>query len=420
MKTLFTNGIIDGSNKNLLVENKVITYIGNDTKQADNIIDVNNKIIIPGIVDTHVHLRDLEQAYKEDWTTGSNAALAGGTTFVFDMPNNLPAITNLANLNLKRQFADKSLINKKFYVAATTSNIRDVEEIFAQKPEDVAGIKLFLAGSSSNEVVRADSQIRDFFRLALKYDQMIAVHSEKQCCLDEWAKKPLEQVATNHNKIRNRSCAIEGTQQILRLANDVGCKTMIVHTSTAEEIELIRDFKRYAPIYCEVSPHHFLLEESIMGKVGNYGKVNPPIRTRQDNDAIRLAIADDIVDCIGTDHAPHSLGEKNAKYRQAPSGFPGLETSLPLLLNEVAHRRMDIKKLIEITSANAVRIFGLGKRGKIETQYMADFVVVDMNKEWKIVPEKFETKAKYSPFAGMTIKGVVEKTVVDGKVFENQ
>ncbi len=381
----------------------------------DQIIDIKGNLVIPGVIDPHVHVRDLKQSDKEDWLSASKAALAGGVTTVFDMPNTIPATTNLINLNLKREAAKKSLINYKFYIGATNSNLKDIEEILAENQTDVAGIKIFLAGSSLNDVLEK-SKIEDVFKIAKKYDKIVVVHTELQYCLNIWNSKIKEKTILNHTKIRNRECAIKGTKLVLEIAEKIRNKLYIAHISTAEEVELIRKYKKNNRIFCEITPHHLLLNESILEKVGNLGKVNPPLRTEKDKKALWEAIYDGTADFIGTDHAPHKLSEKLLEYSQAPSGFPGLETGLHLLLNEVNKGNLSIEKLVELTSRKAAEIFDLKKRGDIKIGNFADLTVIDMNRKWKIDAERFNTKAKYSPFDGMEIHGKVMKTFVNGKI----
>lgn len=385
--------------------------------ECDQIIDIAGKLVIPGVIDPHVHVRDLGQCKKEDWTSVSKAALAGGVTTVFDMPNTIPATVNLTNLNIKRVAAKKALVNYKFFLGATNSNLKELEEILSEHPIDIAGIKVFLAGSSNNDTVSYNDILKDIFRLAKKYDKIVTVHSELQTCLNEWRKRLPYDTVLKHNAIRNRQCSILGTKMVLELAEEIGNKLCIAHCSTAEELELIRKFKMDNPVFCEVTPHHLLLSESILESVGNFGKVNPPIRNKKDNKALWQAIHDGTIDFVGTDHAPHIREDKLLKYSTAPSGFPGLETGLRLLLNEVNKGNLSIERMIELTSKNAAEIFGLEKRGEIKVGNFADLAVIDMGKVWTINAKEFYTKAKYSPFDGFEIKGKVEMTFVNGKMY---
>ncbi len=416
MRTLLKNAVINGIKQNLLIENEYISYIGTNTFDNEQEIDLEGKIIISGAIDPHTHIRDLGQSNKEDWTSASNAAIRGGTTMVFDMPNNKPPTINLHNLNLKRLKARHSKVNYKFNIAATSYNLRDVTEILKTNPDDVVALKLFLAGSNSNEYVDNEEVIKRIFDISLRYDLPVIVHTELQKCVKNYADKTKNPTIFDHNYIRNPECAVKGTELVAKLAKEIGNKLYIAHTSVAEEIDIIESYKGEAQIYCEITPHHLLLTEEVLKKVGNFGKVNPPLRTTKDNQRLWQGIYDGIVDVVGTDHAPHRLDEKQKKYADAPSGFPGLETNLPLLLNEVNKSKLDMQRLVELISSRTAEIFNLKKRGKIVEGYYADLVVIDMNKVWKIEPEKFKTKAKYSPFEGMQGKGDVVMTFVNGKL----
>ncbi len=416
MKTLLKNCKINNTIQNLLINDKIISYIGKNTPACNKEIDINNLTIIPGLIDPHTHIRDLKQAEKEDWTSASNAALRGGTTMVFDMPNTRPPTVNLEYLNLKREKAKLSKVNYMFNIAATSLNLPEVIKILETKPTDVAALKLFLAGSNSNEYVDDEEIIKQIFNISLKYNLPVIVHTELQKCVEEYSEKIKHPSVKDHNYMRNRECSIKGTELLIKIATETGNKLYIAHTSTAEEIDIIKANKNKCKVYCETSPHHLLINEEILETAKNFGKVNPPLRTKNDNKRILKGIIEGTIDTIGTDHAPHKKSEKLKIYNEAPSGFPGLETSLPLLLNEVNKGSFSLNKLIELTSLNSKNIFNIKKRGKIEEGYFADLTVIDFNKTWKIEAKKFNTKAKYSPYEGMTGKGDINMTFVNGKL----
>jgi len=418
MKLLLKNCLINGTSpelENIIIENKKIVYIGSHPIACEKEIDVKGMVVMPGMIDPHVHIRDLGQNHKEDWESGSFAALGGGVTTVFDMPNTIPPTTTIENLNKKRLVATQSLVNHKFYVGATQDNYIELEKILKSKVDDIAGIKLFMATSTSNEFVEDESTLSRFFHLSRQYNLPIAIHAESQACLKKYAQSDIPKTIENHNQLRNRECAIEAVKTILKVAQKVGNPVYILHVSTAEEIELIREYKKHFDnVYCEVTPHHLLLDQSAIEKFGNIAKVNPPIRETSDNVALWAAIADGTIDIIGSDHAPHEIEEKEKDYTQAPSGFPGLETTLPLMLNEVNKGRLSFRSLIELTSQNAAALFRIRSRAEIKIGYFADLAIVDMDKEWTIDCEDFFSKAHFSPFEGMTIKGKVIMTVVNG------
>ncbi len=413
---LLKNATINGKKQNLLIKNNIIDYIGTNFPDAEKEYDLQNLTVIPGITDPHVHVRDLQQTEKEDWTSVSEAALRGGITTIFDMPNNKPPTVNLKNLNLKRKKAEPAKINYKFNIAATAENLPELKELLETKPEDVAALKLFLAGSNSGEYVTGKEVIKRIFDISLKYDLPVIVHTELQKCIEKYSAKIPTPTIFDHNFIRNRECSIKGTERVISLAKEIGNKLYLAHISTKEEIEIIKTNKDKCRLYCEITPHHLLLNETILEPAGNFGKVNPPLRSKKDNKKILQGIIDKTVDTIGTDHAPHLLSEKLKDYPEAPSGFPGLETALPLLLNEVNKEHFPLNRLIELTSGNTAKIFNLKKKGKIIEGYFADLTVIDMNKTWKIEAKNFKTKAKYSPYEGMTGTGDVVMTFVNGNL----
>jgi len=290
--------------------------------------------------------------------------------------------------------------------------------MLATRAEDIAGIKLFMAGSSSNEVVDKEEDLIAYARLAKQYDKVLAVHSENQACIQASERLHADKDhARWHNTIRSRECAILSTRQILDISAKVGNELYLVHTSLAEEIDMVRQHKaKGTRVWCEIMPHHLLLDESILETAGNYGKVNPPIRTARDNEALWEAIRDGTVDTLGSDHAPHSLEEKARPYAQAPSGFPGLETSLALMLNQVKLGNISLERVVELTSQAQNRIFRLGDRGLLKPGAPADLAIIDLDARHVVEPARFRSKAKYSPYQGMELWGKVMMTLVDGEI----
>ena len=417
MKLLLKNAQINGKVQNLLIHNQIIDYIGDNTPDNDWEIDLIGKIIIPGVIDPHTHIRDLNQKDKEDWTSASKAAIAGGTTMVFDMPNNNPPIVNLKYLNMKREVAKAAQIHYRFHIAATAHNLDDIAPMLDSNEGDIVGLKLFLAGSNSNEYVNDKEIIKRIFDLGLQYDMPVVVHTEWQSCIEKHTQSVEAPSVFKHNRIRHPECAVKGTEIVAQLASEIGNKLYIAHTSLAGELEIIRRYKDKARIYAEVSPHHLLLNDYILHSVGNFGKVNPPLRSPDDNKALWKAVDDGTIDCLGTDHAPHLVSEKMKDYPQAPSGFPGLETHLPLMLHEINRGNLDLNRLVEMNSQRVAEIFNIQNTGALIEGYFADLAVADMRKRWKIKPEHFKTKAKYSPFAGFRGKGDVVMTFVNGRMY---
>lgn len=412
-KVLLKNGLLaNGPVANLLIEDSRIVYIGKKTFSGMQEIDCSGKYVIPGIIDVHTHVRDMGLSYKEDWLSASRAAASSGITTIFDMPNTRPPTFDVESLQEKRKAAQKSIVNFSYNFGITGSNS---EQVRMARP--IASIKMFMAESSSGYVVEKEDVVRQVFLLAREMDKPVMVHAELQSCIEKYEKK-FAATTQNHNKIRNPLCAINATEMLIRLAEETGAKVYLAHISLKKEIEMIRSAKKRGAsnILCEVTPHHLFINESILERVGNFGKVNPPLRTAEDNKAIEEAIMDGTVDTIGTDHAPHGLDEKNKGYALAPSGFPGLETSLGLIMKLVHSRKISMQKLTELMSTNPAKIFKIKDRGVLEISAFADITVVDINEEWTVNPEKFQTKAKYSPYSGMVLRGKVTTTIINGKV----
>lgn len=408
----------NGHNVSIEIENGRVSKVGkSDSAQHDAVFDGENLLALPGIIDVHTHIRDMQLSHKEDWLTASRAAAAGGVCTIFDMPNTRPATFDQASLEVKRRAAAKSIVNYGYNFGVTESNHDDV-----RNAGPVNAVKMFMAESSSGYVVEDIERVREVFYLCYEMDKPLMVHSELQSCVEKHEKQ-YDPLIANHNKIRNRVCALKATERLLSLAAEIGTRLYIVHVSCAEEIELIRAARQSGidNVYCEVTPHHLFLNEDILVRAGNYGKVNPPLRTSRDNAALYEAIVDGTVDTIGTDHAPHGLDEKNRPYNEAPAGFPGLETSLSLMLQMVHRGDITLRRLEDLMCHNPARIFELKDRGHLMPGYWADIALVDPGESWTVDPVQFFTKARYSPFSGLTLKGKVKKTFVNGTlVFDGE
>lgn len=412
MTILLKNGKkSDNTNLDLLISNGIIKKLNPNSVSADKIINLNGKFILPGIIDPHVHMRDMNQSYKEDWTSGTNSALRGGITTVMDMPNTIPPTINNENLAIKREFAKKSKVNYGFnlgYIGTNSADIREVKKFNA--------IKVFLCESSGGVPVEDPKQLTNVFKIAEDLQVPLIFHSESGSCIQECTAQ-FEPIINNHHLIRNRKCAIKTTKVVIEMSYKYNCKVYFAHVATAEEMDLICEAKKINKnIFCEITPHHLLITRKKLEQVGNWGRVNPPLRDFEDNQRILKAILEGTVDTIGTDHAPHNLDEKNRSYSNAPSGFPGFETCLPLLLNEVNSGNLSLELVEKITSYNSSNIFNIKNRGKIKEGYFADITVIDLEKEFIVNPGLFQTKAKYSPFINMKLKGDVFMTIVNGEI----
>ena len=381
------------------------------------IIDGSGLIAIPGIVDPHVHMRGMEQSGKETWRTGAAAAVAGGVTYVFDMPNTRPPTVDRAGLDAKRADSEGVPVRRKFFLGAARGNVRALSDILDERPEDVAGIKLYMAGSSGSEIVEDPGEAGEFFALAASHGVVIAVHAELQSMLRPVSASGPAPSPTLHGVFRPPEAAVKATARALEICGRTGARLYLCHVGTARELEMIREAKRDLTVFCEVTPHHAFLDESVLETCGSFGKVNPPLRPVRDRDAVAAALSDGTADTVGSDHAPHALEEKLRGYPAAPSGFPGLETLCGVVCSFMAEGRIGLGRVVDLTSRNAAAIFGLDGFGSLAPGTPADVTVIDPSRSWKVEADLFETKAKYSPFQGLTLTGRAVLTVVGGTIY---
>lgn len=417
MKLLLKNGRVYRNsrllNANILIENGKIAGIG-EIKKADKEIDCSGKIIIPGLIDGHVHFRIPGWEQKEDWKTGSRAAAAGGVTTVLDMPNNNPSITSCAELENKKKLAEKdSLVNFGLYLGATAGNISELENCNGAK-----GIKVFMGSSTGNLLVDKEEDLRKIFEAAKKSNKIVLVHAEDEELIKQnTLKHKTKNNTLIHNKVRNKEVALSAVRKALRLQKEIGNRLHFCHVTTKEEIDLIREAKQVGQkISCEVTPHHLFLSEDDLRELNNFGKMNPPLRKKEDMKSLWNALREGVIDCIATDHAPHEKELKEKKYWDAPSGVPGVETMLPLLLNVVSEGKISLMEIVRCCCENPARLFDLREKGSIAEGMDADLTVIDLSKENEIKNEELFTKCRWSPFHGRKLNGVVEKTLVNGEL----
>jgi dihydroorotase len=410
---LLKNVDMSGNNCNIIIKDGMINHIGEKDADASEIINCDKQWVIPGLIDPHVHARDLELAYKENFRSAGAAAIRGGFTTIFDMPNTIPSTTDLKNLNLKRKAAKKAEVNCRFYLGATNDNNEDLKKILNDDPDDIIGIKIFLAASNTAELMDNVTEIRRVFELGREFEKMVTIHTELQKFIAPRYKYPLK--IESHGMIRARKAAITGLEICLDLAKNIGNSITIAHVSTREEIEMIRSAKTVGEkVFCEVTPHHLLLTEAICSQMGNIAKVNPPLRTQADTEALWEAINNFTIDFIGSDHAPHTLREKRNAYSTAPSGFPGLDTSLRLMLTCVDQKKLTRERLVDLMTRKVAYLFNLNDYGKLTEGIPANITIIDPDQEGKILGRRNKSHAKYTPFEGFKYKGAPVYTIVNG------
>lgn len=380
----------------------------------DKILDAEGKLtMLPALIDPHVHFRIPGAGHKEDWTTGAQAAIAGGVTTVFDMPNNTPSCSNKIRLEEKKQLIDKQLAEVKIplryhlYLGADQNSLDDIGKC----SKEIIGVKIYM-GSSTGDLLMTDPKALDrVFQLAAQENLIVSVHAEDEKIIE--ANKQRYAGETDpavHSEIRDRKAAYKAVEQAIFLAQKYNGRLAILHVSTKEELKLIKQAKQQEIlVYCEVTPHHLLLSENDYKTWGTKVQMNPPLRTLEDRAALWEGIHDGTVDMIGSDHAPHTLAEKGKPYGSAPSGIPGVETTLPLLLNAHHEKRLTLEKIVELTSLNIANIFELKPND--------DLVLVDLALTKTVADAKLKTKCGWSPFSGRKLTGWPIYTILKGHIY---
>lgn len=360
--------------------------------EGEKTFRMGTKVILPGATDAHVHFRDPGMSQKEDFGTGSLAAAAGGVTCVLDMPNTMPSVTTVSAIKDKRRLAGmKSLVDFGLY-AGVRPGI-DVRSL----AEEAIGFKLYMASTTGELFVSSLGQVKHELTEIAGLNKVIAVHAEDEKLR---AKEP-EKNLDDHLRNRNNECESSAVKKIKEAAK--GCRLHICHVSAKETIPLVKDSPG---LTSEVTPHHLLLDKD--SKKGSHGKVNPPLRRREDRHALFKALQEGVFDIIASDHAPHTIDEKKEDFEYAPSGMPGVETMLPLMFHAVEEKHLDLADLVRMVCVRPAEMFGIPK-GKIAVGYDADLTVVDFSDCRMIKADKLHSKCGWTAFEGMP--GIFPKKV---------
>lgn len=381
---------------------------------ASERINLGGLLVLPGVIDVHVHLRDQELSYKEDFYSGTCAAAHGGVTLVIDMPNNRPVTMSPEALRERMRIASgKIVVNVAFY-SAFPEDIRKIQQIVQAGAK---AFKVFLSHKVGGIDPEDREGMRNAFREAARANVPVAVHAEDTSILREKIKEVGGRDDLDaYLEVHSPEAEYRGILYAMRLAKDSGAHVHICHVSTSDGLRaVLRERARGLPITCEVTPHHLLLSEDDLRKIGGIALVNPPLRSLSDKLYLQRALGDGLIDIVASDHAPHALKEKDASsVWDISAGISGIETMLPLMLTMVNRGQISLPILVKVLSENPSRIFGLRDRGRIAEGFFADLVVVDLKREWAIDSTEFYSKAKFSPFDGWRVKGKPMKTFVNG------
>jgi dihydroorotase len=367
--------------------------------------------VLPGVIDTQVHFREPGLEHKEDLATGTAAAALGGVTTVFEMPNTKPSTSTAEAIADKvRRARGRAHTDFAFFVGATGDNTLDLPRL--ERLPGCCGVKIFMGASTGDLLVDDDARLGEILRNGTR---RVAVHAEDEPRLRE--RKSI--VASGggaelHPQWRDAESARLATERLLRLARQYGRRVHVLHVTTADEMPLLAQHRDIATV--EVTPQHLTLAApECYERLGTFAQMNPPIREGRHRDGLWAALRAGIVDVIGSDHAPHTREEKAKPYPNSPSGMPGVQTLVPLMLDHVNAGRLSLLRLMDLTSAGPARIYGIAAKGRIALGYDADFTLVDLKRKQKIEESWLASRCGWSPFTGVTVTGWPIATIVRGQ-----
>ncbi|HJN23496.1 MAG TPA: dihydroorotase [Rhodospirillales bacterium] len=379
--------------------------------RAAKIFDAAGLHILPGVIDSQVHFREPGQTEKEDIATGSAAAALGGVTAVFEMPNTRPPTISAAELADKcRRAKNRSWVDIAFYVGATEANIEHLNSL--ERLPGCAGVKIFMGSSTGSLLVAGEATLA---QVLANGSRRCAVHCEDEERLQDRFKQVEGGAQVHlHPQWRDAKTALLATRRLLRLARGTKRRVHVLHVSTADEMALLGHNHDIATV--EVTPQHLTLAApEAYNALGTLAQMNPPIREARHRDALWAAVDNGLVDCIGSDHAPHLKEDKNKPYPESPSGMPGVQTLLPVMLNHVHEGRLSLERFVDLTSAGPARIFGIAGKGRMAAGFDADFTIVDLKARRAITSMWIASRCGWTPFDGMDATGWPLATFIRGQ-----
>ncbi len=378
---------------------------------AADVIEARGLHVLPGVIDSQVHFREPGLEHKEDLASGTAGAALGGVVALFEMPNTKPSMTTREGLEDKLARArGRAWVDHAFYMGGAAENADQLGAL--ERLPGCCGVKVFM-GSSTGSLLVDDEAVLG--RILDSVSRRMAVHCEDESRLKERRSLIPDHGAhvRMHPMWRDVETALIATRRLLRLAKERRKRVHVLHVTTAEELELLRAHKDHATV--EVLPNHLtLVAPDCYDRLGAYAQMNPPVRDERHRAALWAAIADGTVDVLGTDHAPHTRAEKDAAYPNTPSGMPGVQTLLPVMLDHVAKGRLTLERFVDLTSAGPQRIFGIARKGRIACGYDADLTIVDLGAQRVIENKAMATKVGWTPFDGMRVTGWPVMTVIRG------
>ena len=386
-----------------------IQKIGKIELNSSKVYDATDKVVLPGIIDTQVHFREPGSTDAEDLESGSRAAVLGGVTSLFEMPNTNPPTSNLVEFDKKLQAAKNRMhSNYAFYFGATPDNTDQLARL--KDVEGCCGVKLFAGSSTGNLLVDKEADIE---KVISSSDRVVSIHSEDEDIIKLRKKFIRKGDVHSHPEWRNVECAMSSTRRVVKIAERYNKKIHVLHVTTKDEVDFLAMHKKNVTF--ETTPQHLTLyAPDCYDKLGTYAQMNPPLRTKEHYDRLWVAIKNNIVDVLGSDHAPHLKENKDKEYPNTPSGMPGVQTIFPVMLDHVNNGKLTLQQLINLMCENPCRIFGIKNKGYLKEGFDADLTITDMNKEVTIKNEMIASKCGWTPFNNHKVKGFPVGTIVNG------
>jgi dihydroorotase len=396
--------------RDIAVADGRIAAIGEVGTSAAEILDCRGLHVLPGVIDSHVHFREPGLTHKEDLETGSRGAVLGGVTAVFEMPNTDPPTTDAAALADKVARAHHRMhCDFAFYIGATRENTARLAEL--ERLPGACGVKVFMGSSTGSLLVEDDDGVRDILRVVRR---RAAFHSEDEYRLRERMHLRVEGDPRSHPVWRDATAALMCTQRLIRLARETGKRVHVLHVTTSEEAAFLAAHKDVAS--AEATPSHLtLVAPECYERLGTLAQLNPPVRDAAHRDGIWRGLAQGVIDTVGSDHSPHTRGEKAHPYPKTHSGMTGVQTLVPIMLDHVNAGRLSLQRLVDLTSAGPARIYNIARKGRIAAGYDADFTIVDLKRRETITDQWIASRSAWTPYHGVNVTGWPVGTVIRGR-----
>jgi dihydroorotase len=390
-------------------DGKIVALEELSQSYAGETIDCRGLTVLPGVIDSQVHFREPGGEHKEDLETGSRAAVLGGVTAVFEMPNTEPQTVSAAALDDKLARAHGRMhCDHAFWIGGTAENVDDIPEL--ERLPGAAGIKVFMGSSTGNLLVPDDAGVRAILKRARR---RAAFHSEDEFRLRARLGERRAGDPSTHPIWRDAEAALSATRRLCAIARETGALIHVLHVSTTDEMPFLAAHKDIASV--EVTPHHLTLSADDYARLGTLLQMNPPVRDSRHQDGIWAGVRNGTADILGSDHAPHTLEEKAKPYPESPSGMPGVQTLVPVMLDQVVRGTLSLERFMDMTSAGPARLFGIAGKGRIAAGYDADFTIVDLKRQETIENSWIASRCGWTPYAGLAVTGWPVGTIIRGR-----